>query len=257
MVQVIDPKVEAKLKAGRTAIEARRLAINHLEDQAREHKQELKKIRLAASQFGVFLKRNSIAPYNDAMVAYLDEQIKEERNLVAFSQAIGDPVPENVKRLEDLEKSKGEYEARIQVLEEKMRGSDDAVMVNEQTIDAMVSMLYSLPVWGRRLQQMREALEWSKSENFREQQFRPKVNKNVLAFLQPSTNGSGAAKSIQRVGTAVTSAFSTGLSVIRGVFSGGMASRGRKRDHGPVQPEGYQTRAKVRRTSGGDSESQT
>ena len=258
VVRVVDLAVEGKLKSSRTLVDAQMLAIRSLENQIQEHQEELAEIRHAALQFGVFLKRNSIAAYNDAMIAYLNEQIKEERNLVEFSQARGDPVPQNVKRLEGLKKSKSEYEVRIRLLEEQMAGSDDDEMVDEQTVNGMVARLYALPRWGKRLQRMREAVEWSRSEDFREQQFRPKVSKDVVAFLQKSAKGPGVVKSIQRVGSAFTSAVSTGLGVVRGIFSnGGTPSRGRKRGHEPLRPEGDTTRAKARRTSLEASRSQT
>lgn len=255
IVDVIDNKIHTELQQSRTALEARRLAVETLEKQLQEHRDELAEIRQAASQFGVFLKGNSIAPYNDAMIAYLSVQIKEERDLIAFSQSKGNAVPENERRLEGLEKSKDEYQARIKLLEEKMASSDDAELVDKEMVDDMVDKLYALPHWGARLQKIREAVEWSRAEDFREQQFRPKVNKDVVASIQHPAKGNGVMGSFQRIGSKVASAMTNGLVAVTGrLFSRETNSGGRKRVHEPVRPEGYTTRASKRRASSRVSE---
>lgn len=260
IVKVKDPTVQDELNKSKTMLDAQQTAIQSLQDQIDEHQKELEEIRNAASQFGIFLKKNSIAPYNDAMIAYLDGLIKEERNLIGFSKSSGIALPENEKRLEGLEKSKDEYVVRIKLLEDQMADSEDVELLDDQGVDDMVNKLYSLPQWGSRLQKMREVVEWSKSENFREQQFRPKVNKYVAASLQHQSNlrtGVG----LSNIGSAVTSFLSNGLSAVRGVFSHqasdasnqNTTTRGRKRaspqDPKPIRPEGYATRAKMRKLS--------
>lgn len=260
IVKVKDPTVQDELNKSKTMLDAQQTAIQSLQDQIDEHQKELEEIRNAASQFGIFLKKNSIAPYNDAMIAYLDGLIKEERNLIGFSKSSGIALPENEKRLEGLEKSKDEYVVRIKLLEDQMAVSEDVELLDDQGVDDMVNKLYSLPQWGSRLQKMREVVEWSKSENFREQQFRPKVNKDVAASLQHQPNlrtGVG----ISNIGSAVTSFLSNGLSAVRGVFSHQASDasnqnttpRGKKRaspqDPKPIPPEGYATRAKMRKLS--------
>ena len=251
IVDVIDNNIQTELQQSRTVLDARRLAVETLEKQLQEHRDELAEIRQAASQFGVFLKSNSIAPYNDAMIAYLNVQIKEERDLIAFSESKRIAVPENVRRLEGLEKSKDEYQARIRLLEEEMASSGDAESVDEKMVDDMVAKLYALPHWGGRLQQIREAVEWSKAEDFREQQFRPKVNKDVVASFQHPAKGNGVMGSLQRFGSAMT----TGLVAVTGrLFSRETNSGGKKRAHEPVRPEGYTTRASKRRASSRVSE---
>ncbi|RYP21571.1 hypothetical protein DL765_002207 [Monosporascus sp. GIB2] len=185
MVTAVDPEVQSKLQKSTSKFEARKTVMQGLEEDLAEHRKELEEIRNAASQFGLFLKRNSITPYNDAMISYLDVLIKDERNLIGFHTSQGDALPENKNRLKGLEKSKSEYQARIKVLEDQMTSPGNIELLDEQGVEDMVEKLYSLPRWGSRLKGIRQVVEWSKAENFREQQFRPRVNKDILASLQP------------------------------------------------------------------------
>ncbi|RYO86101.1 hypothetical protein DL762_004896 [Monosporascus cannonballus] len=258
MVTAVDPEVQSKLQKSTSKFEARKTVMQGLEEDLAGHRKELEEIRNAASQFGLFLKRNSITPYNDAMISYLDVLIKDEWNLIGFHNSQGDALPENKERLKGLVKSKSEYQARIKVLKDQMTSPGNIELLDEQGVEDMVKKLYSLPRWGSRLKGMRQVVEWSKAENFREQQFRPRVNKEILPSLQPQGDKRTVGNTLQNVGSTVSSAISNGFNAIVGVFhqapntpSQDGKNHGAKRappeDLQPTPPHSYATRSKLRR----------
>ncbi|RYP87652.1 hypothetical protein DL770_004731 [Monosporascus sp. CRB-9-2] len=260
MVTAVDLEVQSKLQESKSKFEARKTVMQGLEKDLAGHQKELEEIRNAASQFGLFLKRNSITPYNDAMISYLDALIKDEQNLIGFHNSQGDTLPGNKKRLKSLEESKNEYQVRIKALETQMRSSDNIELLDEKGVEDMVKKLYSLPLWGSRLQGMRRMVEWSKAENFREQQFRPKVKKEILASLRPQGDKRTVGNTLQNVGSTVSSALSSGYNAIVGVFRQAPNVPGQEsKNHGvkrappedlqPTPPQGHATRSKLRRLS--------
>lgn len=75
------------------AIKKRAIAI-------KEFEQEHKAVQLATAKFILYLKKDSITPYNDATIEYLDHLIKKELEKVQT----GGPH----KRLKELEAYKGQ-----------------------------------------------------------------------------------------------------------------------------------------------------
>ncbi|KAK7747084.1 hypothetical protein SLS62_009240 [Diatrype stigma] len=251
-----DPDVESRMVESKTMLDAQKATVKRLRKQRREHRKELGEIRNAASRFGMFMKINSITPYKDAMIAYREGLITEERDLIGFSKSNGVTLPENEKRLEALEKSKEGYEVLTSLLESQIADFDE-VALDEQGVDDMVNQLYSLPLWGDKLQEMRRIVEWSRTESFREQQFWPKLRKDVAAFLQQPTNPNNTISN-QDDGSAVAS------TVTNDVVSGGLfptqtpgISGQDTTDHGKrpashhdannTEPEGHATRDKRRK----------
>ncbi len=71
--------MEYKFGSGITnALELKRRAVEDYEATISELQQERQEILSACAHFGLFLKENSILPYNDAMEGYLTLMIKEE-----------------------------------------------------------------------------------------------------------------------------------------------------------------------------------
>jgi hypothetical protein len=104
--RVKDVAVEEQLRKCADDIILKQTAINGVKERIEEYKYELKEIQEAAIRFGLYLKKNSIAPYNDAMLMYFDHLIKEEFEKVRLSQA-------SRKSMDALERSRREYEQRI------------------------------------------------------------------------------------------------------------------------------------------------
>ncbi|KAI1775918.1 hypothetical protein F4818DRAFT_458046 [Hypoxylon cercidicola] len=180
VVQVTDPKVQAKINGQVSTIQIKEQGIRSRQAKIAEFEAELEKIRNAAARFGLFLKQNSIVPYNDAMIRYLDELIKEEHQTVKFHKSQDATAEKNELRLQDLKKSRREYQERIKVLEEQIKSASSAALLDEQGVEDLVKELYALPTWGQNLQAMQSAIEWSRAADFHEQVLRPKINRGVL-----------------------------------------------------------------------------
>ncbi|KAI0601162.1 hypothetical protein F4775DRAFT_542940 [Biscogniauxia sp. FL1348] len=198
VVQDIDPEVEKKIETNASDIQLKAVSIKSLESQIKTAKRELGVIRDATIRFGLFLKKNSITPYNDAMIAYIDEMIKEERQLVQEAKMNGTRAEKNEERLTMLEKSRRVYLERINVLDASMSETDEDLMLDEQGVDDLVNKLYALKDWGKQLESMRAMLDWSQSSDFREQEYRPRISKKWQALNFTSTRRGGAASTFRK-----------------------------------------------------------
>ncbi len=178
-------------------IQLKEAAITSLGAQVREAEAELDQIRDAGIRFALFLKKNSITPYNDAMIAYLDEMIKEERQYVEHAKTHNIQAERNEQRLKNLERSKHSYIQRIDLLERHMNESDNAEMLDEQGVDDLANQLYELKNWGKNLHHLRGMLDWSKMNDFREQQCRPKVSKMWQALGCIADTASSAVRGLE------------------------------------------------------------
>ncbi|KAK8116496.1 uncharacterized protein PG998_004777 [Apiospora kogelbergensis] len=193
----IDAKVQAKLDANASDVVLKREASKALMRKIKESEASLKEFQDAAIRFGLYLKKKSIAPYNDAMIEYLDLQINDEKRQISHCNACGEDIKNNEKRLESLKQSKEMYGHRIKVLDKEMSKSDDSdELLDEQGVDDLVQKLYSLEHYGKDLQSMREMVEWSKASGFREQKLRPRLARNMsnLSWLSPVSNAASAVK---------------------------------------------------------------
>jgi hypothetical protein len=76
-VNEIDKNVEAELERHANDITLKKTAIESKKRFIKEAENEKREILDAAARFGLFLKKNSITPYNDAMIEYLDHRIFE------------------------------------------------------------------------------------------------------------------------------------------------------------------------------------
>ncbi|KAI1333513.1 hypothetical protein F5Y15DRAFT_430865 [Xylariaceae sp. FL0016] len=187
---------KAKVNEKKSAIQIKQAAISSLEMKIGEFVKELQEIRDAAGNFALFLKQNSIAAYNDAMIAYLEELIKEGQT-ISFHKADGIPVEKNEKRLLQLKSNKREYEQRIKLLSEQLHTHNGSTLLDEQGVEELIEKLYALPHWGQRLRDMQQTIEWSKASDFREKQLRPKIDKEVLRKMTwLDRQGSGAQSNV-------------------------------------------------------------
>ncbi|KAI4865702.1 hypothetical protein F4820DRAFT_419342 [Hypoxylon rubiginosum] len=201
VTQVTDSEVQAKIDGQVSTIQIREQGVRSRRAKIAGFEAELEKIRNAAARFGLFLKKNSIVPYNDAMIRYLDELVKDERQTIAFHRAENTTTEKNEARLQDLEKSRRQYQERIKMLEEQVEGSDDATLLDEQGVEELVKELYALPTWGQNLQVMQNAIEWSKAAEFHEEVLRPKINRGVLdSIVWAGTQVYSAAKRLGSAG---------------------------------------------------------
>lgn len=160
-----DPTVEKSLKDNESEIQIKEAAIKVLERKLTESRQELKEVEDAAAQFGLFLKMNSITAYNDEMIAYLDEQIKEAKQTLNETRTSKD-------RLTGLERTRKEYEQQIRILEKEMQAGQSRKPLNERDIEVLVKKLYSLKNWGQNLKDIKTAAENYGNSTYHERLFR-------------------------------------------------------------------------------------
>ncbi|KAK7964444.1 hypothetical protein PG988_011418 [Apiospora saccharicola] len=201
-------EVQQQLDANASDVTIKKLATKQLTKEVETCKASLKEIQDAASRFGLYLKKNSIAAYNDAMIEYLDLLIKDERRQIAHARERGIDVDKNRERLESLEDNKKQYAERIRILEARMAASGDesGVLLDEEGVVELVQKLLHLKHWGQNLQAMRELIEWSKAAGFREQQLRPCATRGIAGFfanMTPANMVSAASKFISGAASAV------------------------------------------------------
>jgi hypothetical protein len=158
-------ELEAMLKKNESEIEVKKSAIQVHERKIKEAKAELKELEDAAARFGLFLKMNSITPYNDEMLAYLDEQIKEEKQIVNSTRTSQD-------RLNGLLRTRKEYEQQIRILEKEMDAGGSKRPLDERDVEKLVLKLYSLKGWGQSLKDIKTAAEYYGGATYNERHFR-------------------------------------------------------------------------------------
>ena len=162
-ITVEDPEVEKQVRANADDVTLRETAINSLKFQIQEYREEQALIRKAAVQFGWFLRKNSITPYNDALLAYLDHLIKEEEAKV---QAGG-----NRKRLDALQEDRIKHEEEIQILKDNLlRDPDDPSCrpLTQQDVNHKVQELYHLKHVGKNLEGVIKSISAAHEATYRE-----------------------------------------------------------------------------------------
>lgn len=151
MSEMIDQTVEKQISGKKSTREKIEEFIKITEIKKVKLESELAKIREVSVQFGCFLKFNAIAVYNDAIVDYLNFQIKEERGKVQIG---GNP-----KSLENLETLLKQYTEERQILETSIHMQETKKTLSPSEIKKKIEELYQLPLQGKTLKAMMEAEE--------------------------------------------------------------------------------------------------
>ncbi|KAL0472526.1 hypothetical protein QR685DRAFT_586599 [Neurospora intermedia] len=151
------------LKRG-TELELKQKAIDIKKKAIEEYKLEYAQVQEATIQFGFFLKRHAIEPYNDATVEYVDHLINQER-LKIDSGGRKDA-------LENLEKYKAEHLEKVEALSKAIASGDtDYQLLDDQGVRDQVDRLYSLPHFGEDLQRIVKVNEKAVEASFREKSY--------------------------------------------------------------------------------------
>lgn len=159
-VTMIDNGIQQQLANHADDITLKQTAITQKEKRVSEYRQEREIIRDAAAKFCVFLKNNSMAPYNDALIAYLDFLIKEEQAKV---QTGG-----NDKRLLSLTEERHKHKEAIEVITRNMNSSAAWNDLSEGGVDRMVQSLYNLKHFGDNLKTMKQGIATAHQATYRE-----------------------------------------------------------------------------------------
>ncbi|EGZ72991.1 hypothetical protein NEUTE2DRAFT_156555 [Neurospora tetrasperma FGSC 2509] len=151
------------LKRG-TELELKQKAIDIKKKAIEEYKLEYAQVQEATIQFGFFLKRHAIEPYNDATVEYVDHLINQER-LKVDSGGRKDA-------LENLEKYRAEHLEKVEALSKAIASGDtDYQLLDDQGVREQVDRLYSLPHFGEDLERIVKINEKAVEASFREKSY--------------------------------------------------------------------------------------
>ncbi|KAL2755447.1 hypothetical protein ACRALDRAFT_1082323 [Sodiomyces alcalophilus JCM 7366] len=179
IVEQEDPSVQAQLQANVSDMELKRHAIESINKNMEKAKQHRQTLQDAAIRFGLFLKANSIAPYNDDMLAYLDELIKEQRQTVSKAKSDNLPGAANSEaRLDALMRMRAEYEQRIRVLEQGMTSDGTTAVPDENDIEQLLEELYSMEQWGATLRQINTVAAAASNTSYQENNWKGRIQKN-------------------------------------------------------------------------------
>src|SRR2546423_3948713 len=179
---VEDESVKELLAKNASDIVLKEAAIKNLKNKIAEADYEYKEIQDAAVRFGLFLKKNSITPYKDAMLAYLDHLIKEEMDKVQIAGA-------DRERLDNLLRHRREHVQQVEVLSKNMDSGSTEELLDEAGVDALVEHLYRLKHWGKNLRDIKNKSEEAHLDSYRERPFRPqgRSSSNSLASAAASS----------------------------------------------------------------------
>ncbi|KAF9768192.1 hypothetical protein IL306_014535 [Fusarium sp. DS 682] len=158
-----DAAIDRDLSRNADSIQLREEAIRMKKEAIEEFKLEQRQVREAAIQFGFFLKRHAITPYNDATVEYLDMLIDQERQKMK--------VGGSEQRHSNLEKEKAEHLQRVEVLEKSMKQGDESKLLDDKGVAQLVDSLFGLPQFGDDLRNIVKIQEKAAESTYRERSY--------------------------------------------------------------------------------------
>jgi len=161
---VKDSEIQKQLEAHADDVTLKQTAIKELQSLRQEYEWEHKQIQQAAAQFGLFLKKNSLAPINDATIAYIDFLIAAERDKI---EAGG-----SKQKLQGLEADKREYLETIKILTDNMHGNSNFKPLDEAGVSRLVRDLYKLKHFGSNLQSVKNVIATAHQATYRERPYR-------------------------------------------------------------------------------------
>jgi len=168
--EIKSKETERKLNNATCAMEKKKIAIAEKHSFIEAVKAEYKRIEDAAIRFSLFLKKNSITPYNDATLEYLGVMITEEKGKVAVG---GDET-----KLGNLERYRAEYQESVKILTERMESGRDCELPSAQDVHNTVQALYALQYYGDQLRQIQSVVRKAHSDTFREETHNVRVRAN-------------------------------------------------------------------------------
>lgn len=181
--QYRDEGIAKDLMQRKSDIELKQKAIDMKNEAVEEFQLEYAQIQEAAIQFGFFLKRHAIEPYNDATVEYVDHLIDQEK-LKIKSGGKKDT-------LEMLEKYKAEHLQKIQVLTKAMERGDTDEVLDDIGVRNLVDSLYKLPHFGGDLQKIVRTNEAATDAAVREKSYNVSAGQHWDARPKAKKHGRG------------------------------------------------------------------
>lgn len=189
--EVDDESINDQITRKTNDAERKKAAIASREKLITEYRAEQEEIEKANAKFGFYLKQNSITPYNDARLAYLDHLIRQEENKLHASRATGHNVHDEDmrKRTQDvinaLEMSRRQYIEYEKILKDAMEhdaSGGDLPLQGPKDVDALVKTLYGLKHFGKSLQDNKDGIVHRHEKAYQEN-YLAEVKHNMLAAL--------------------------------------------------------------------------
>ena len=165
--RVRDVGVAEQIKNHASDYQKREAAIQDRRKLMIDWRKEHEQIQEAAAKFGLWMKNNSILPY-DATLAYLDILIKAEQAKVAAGGV------NNKKVLADLEEDKRKHEELVAVLTASMKSAGKSQPIEQDDVERIVQKLYSLKHFGKNLHQLKLDITSAHEQTNREMPHRVK-----------------------------------------------------------------------------------
>lgn len=165
--EVDDESINDQITRKTNDAELKKTAIASREKLIAEYRAEQQEIEKANAKFGFYLKQNSITPYNDARLAYLDHLIRQEENKLHASRANGYNVHDEdmCKRTKEvitaLELSRCQYIEYEKILKDAMENdgsASDQPLQGPNDVLTLVKTLYALPHFGKSLQDNKDGI---------------------------------------------------------------------------------------------------
>ncbi|KAK0714525.1 hypothetical protein B0H67DRAFT_664020 [Lasiosphaeris hirsuta] len=161
LVLANDKEIEKRLYQNSSDITLRQAGIASLERRITEYRQEHQQVSLSAARFVLFLRKDSIATFNNKLIEYINHLIEEEEGKV---QVGGDP-----KKLRALREDKKKHIELVEIMEQNMRLDPTQYPALDETgVDREVKELYKLKHFGGNLRSVKEAIVTSHQATNRE-----------------------------------------------------------------------------------------
>ncbi|TGZ81925.1 hypothetical protein EX30DRAFT_239815 [Ascodesmis nigricans] len=174
MVEIDDEHIRHEIENVETDLYKREIAIQNKKDFIAELKKEYKAIQEVVVKFCIFLKKNSITPYNDAILEYLGYLIHEENGKLA---ALNPGEQRNKATLDSLLEYRAKYEERIKLVTDNIDQGDAAELLTQTEVLQLAQSLCNLLHSGKVLAEM--MVLKTHDATFREYSHKVKVNKAI------------------------------------------------------------------------------
>ena len=184
VVTMKDEAVEEQLVQNVQDITLREVAIENRKNMIAEVDYEYQEIQHTAVRLSLFLKQNSITPYNDERLAYLDRLIKKETEEVNIAGA-------SRERLDSLLRQRLEHIHLIEVLRKNMEGGANEELLDKAGVENLVEHLYKLKHWGKNLRDIEGNTEATHLTAYRERPYRLRGRKSCSSWTTSSWKTSG------------------------------------------------------------------
>jgi 50S ribosome-binding GTPase len=168
---VKDKGIAEQITRHASDIVLKQTAITAREQLIKEYQDEHDVIQQAAAKFGIWLKDNSITPYNDATLAYLDVLINQEEAKASAGY--------NNEKLLSLRADYEKHKELVAVLEFSMKSNDGYKALDPKGVAQLASDLYKLKHFGKMLENVKLTLAAAHEGTYRERPHHVHSSKNT------------------------------------------------------------------------------